>query len=197
MKIARIVSSNSHIDYVGRVIGKLESAETPQAEDHGFGQFVTARVNNEIELVGVVYDSRLVNPDYADYGPRLSSAKDLTTFSADVLDEQGTLIGILLLGWRDTKSGARGQGVPKWTIPAHQEVEKMNEEAVTEFHRVNDEIQLHYYSQVIAHAGTLGIPLLENILTQLEAGCSDEDKNRLNVLKQSLNWQRTVGGMRL
>jgi hypothetical protein len=40
MKIARIVSSNSHLDYVGRVIDELDSNQPPNADDYGFAQFV-------------------------------------------------------------------------------------------------------------------------------------------------------------
>jgi len=64
MKIARIVSSNSHIDYVGRVIDSLDVAAPPGAEDFGFAQFVHLPVADETEIVGVIYDSILVNPDF-------------------------------------------------------------------------------------------------------------------------------------
>ena len=40
MHIAKIVSSNSHIDYVARVIDALDSSSPPMPEDHCFGQFV-------------------------------------------------------------------------------------------------------------------------------------------------------------
>jgi hypothetical protein len=58
-------------------------------------------------------------------------------------------------------------------------------------------LQLHYYSQVVAHAGLFAVPLLEAIIEKLALDCSEEDKKRLGVLKQTLTWQRTLGGMRL
>jgi hypothetical protein len=58
-------------------------------------------------------------------------------------------------------------------------------------------LQIHYYSQIVAHAGLFATPLLEAIIEQLSLDCSDDDKKRLGVLKQSLAWQRTMGGMRL
>ena len=63
MKIARIVSSNSHIDYVGRVIDDLDVNDPPGADDYGFAQFVGLR--GEEEILGVIYNSLLVNPEYA------------------------------------------------------------------------------------------------------------------------------------
>ena len=60
MKIARIVSSNSHIDYVARVVDSLDASFPPSAEDFGFGQFVKLPFADETEIVGVIYDSMLV-----------------------------------------------------------------------------------------------------------------------------------------
>lgn len=197
MKIAKIVSSNSHIDYVGRVIDSLDSAEPPTAEDYGFGQFVTLRFADETEMVGVIYNSILVNPDYSNFGPRLSPKPDLQNFSPDYLNEQGVLIGILMLGVKD-KNEQILHGVPRRVVPAGQEVFKIEPNEIKKFHTdANDCLQIHYYSQVVAHAGLFAVPLLESIIEQLSLDCSDSDKQRLGVLKQTLAWQRTLGGMRL
>jgi hypothetical protein len=58
-------------------------------------------------------------------------------------------------------------------------------------------MQLHYYSQVISHAGPFAVPLIEAILEQIEPACTTEERQRLCVLKKSLVWQRTLGGVRL
>ena len=51
-------------------------------------------------MIGVIYNSQLINPEYGNYGPRLSTPSRLNTvFSPDYLNEQGVLISILLLGW--------------------------------------------------------------------------------------------------
>ncbi len=197
MKIAKIVSSNSHIDYVGRVIDSLDVAEPPDAEDFGFAQFVSLPVTDETEIVGVIYDSILVNPEYANYGPRLSPKPELKNFSPDYLNEQGFLIGILLLGGKN-KSGKITHGVPRRVVPAGQDVIKIEAGDVKKFHTdENDCLQIHYYSQIVAHAGLFAAPLLESIIEQLSLDCSDQDKQRLGVLKQTLAWQRTMSGMRL
>lgn len=197
MKIAKIVSSNSHIDYIGRVVDSLDTAQPPQAEDFGFAQFVKISLEDETAVVGVIYDTMLVNPEYANYGPRLSPKPELKNFSPDYLNEQGFLIGILLLGSID-KTGKITHGVPRRAIAAGQDVFKIEADEIKKFHTAaNDCLQIHYYSQVVAHAGLFAAPLLETIIEELSLDCSDSDKQRLGVLKQTLAWQRAFGGMRL
>lgn len=197
MNIAKIVSSNSHIDYVGRIIDSLDSATPPDADDFGFAQFVKISLDNATEIIGVIYDSILINPDYSNYGPRLSPKPDLKNFSPDYLNEQGFLVGILLLGTKG-KDGKILHGVPRRVVPAGQDVEKINADEVKKFHTdANACLQIHYYSQIVAHAGLFATPLLEAIIEQLSLDCSESDRQRLSVLKQTLAWQRTMGGMRL
>jgi hypothetical protein len=197
MKIAKIVKSNSHVDYVGRIIDSLDVAEPPATEDYGFAQFVSLPLENREEIVGVIYNSILVNPDYANYGPRLSPKPELGGFSPDYLNEQGLLVGILLLG-TSREDGKVLHGVPRRVVPAGQDVYKIEPNQIKRFHSDENEcLQIHYYSQIVAHAGLFATPLLEAIIEQLSLDCSDDDKKRLGVLKQSLAWQRTMGGMRL
>jgi len=197
MKIAKIVSSNSHIDYVARVIDSLDVAEPPRADDFGFAQFVRLPVDEDSEIIGVIYDSILVNPEYSNFGPRLSPKPELGNFSPDYLNEQGVLIGILLLGSRDCE-GKILHGVPRRVVPAGQDVFKIEARDVKRFHTDENEcLQIHYYSQIVAHAGLFAVPLLESIIEQLRLDCSDKDRQRLGVLKQTLLWQRTMSGMRL
>jgi hypothetical protein len=197
MKIAKIVSSNSHIDYVARVIDSLDVAQPPGADDFGFAQFVRLPIGEGAEIVGVIYDSILVNPEYSNFGPRLSPKPELGNFSPDYLNEQGILIGILLLGSRD-REGKILHGVPRRVVPAGQDVFKIDAGAVKRFHSDENEcLQIHYYSQIVAHAGLFSVPLLESIIEQLTLDCSEQDRQRLGVLKQTLLWQRTMSGMRL
>ncbi|HJR07621.1 MAG TPA: hypothetical protein VJ842_10205 [Pyrinomonadaceae bacterium] len=199
IKIAKIVKSNSHVDYIGRVIDRLDADAPPTSEDYGFAQFVSLPVADDFEVVGVVYDTQLVNPEYGQFGPRLSPASELAILSPDYLNEQGVLVGILLLGWR-SGTGERAQmSVPRRVIPVGQDVYRMDESQTGEFHRVGGEgrIGLHYYSQVVAHAGAFAVPLVEAILEQLETICTPEERQRFCVLKRSLAWQRTLGGVRL
>ena len=197
MKIAKIIKSNSHIDYVGRVVDELDAENPPSADDYGFAQFVNLPLSETEEIVGVIYNSLLVNPEYANFGPRLSPKPELGSFSPDYLNEQGFLIGILLLGTRGGE-GKIQHGVPRRVVPAGQDVYKISGADVKRFHiDENDCLQIHYYSQIVAHAGLFAVPLLEAIIEQLSLDCTDSDRQRLGVLKQTLSWQRTLGGMRL
>jgi hypothetical protein len=197
MKIARIVSSNSHIDYVARVIDALDAAAPPGSEDFGFAQFVKLPLEDASEIIGVIYDSMLVNPEYSNFGPRLSPKPELGSFSPDYLNEQGFLIGILLLGAIDEQKKIT-HGVPRRVVPAGQDVYKIEAAEIKKFHTdASDCVQIHYYSQIVAHAGLFAVPLLESIIEELSLDCSDSDRQRLGVLKQTLAWQRTLGGMRL
>jgi hypothetical protein len=196
MQIAQVINSNSHVDYVARVIDKMDSNEPPNSSDYGFAQFVSLPIADGNSICGIIYDSVIVNPEYSNFGPRLSPKTELISFSPDYLNEQGILLGILLLG--SLENGKSIQGLPRRVVSAGQKVEKMSEVEIKSFH--SDEsgsLQIHYYSQVIAHTALFGIPLIESILDQLTEIASDEDVKRLSVLKNSLVWQRTVGGMRL
>lgn len=196
MKIAKIVSSNSHIDYIGRIIDDLDVETPPDSADYGFAQFVSVRVESE-EIIGVIYDSKLVNPEYANYGPRLSPKPLLGNFSPDYLNEQGILIGILLLGILDA-DGKVTHGIPRRIVPAGQDVSKIEADMITRFHAdANGGVHIHYYSQIVSHAGLLAVPLLESIIDTISPDCTEIDRQRLGVLKQTLTWQRTMGGMRL
>jgi hypothetical protein len=201
IKIAKIVKSNSHVDYVARVVDRLDAAEPPAPEDYGFAQFVRVPLDDESEVVGVIYNTLLANPDYGNFGPRLSSHAELAVLSPDYLNEQGVLVGILLLGWRERMGGRfdAHQRVPRRVVPVGQDVFRLSDEALLEFHRAPEGagVRLHYYSQVVAHAGPFAVPLIEAVIEQLETACTKEERQRLCVLKSSLVWQRTLGSARL
>ena len=204
MKIAKIVASNSHVDYVGRVIDRLDVESPPAGDDYGFAQFVSLPVEEGLDVVGVIYNTQLLNPEYGQFGPRLSPRAELAVLSPDYLNEQGVLVGILLLGWRegvgDEQAGRTSarHGVPRRVIPVGQDVYRLGEREADAFHRdAEGKLQLHYYSQVITHAGAFGVPLVEAIIAQLEERVTAEERQRLCVLKKSLVWQRTLGGVRL
>jgi hypothetical protein len=198
MKIARIVSSNSHIDYVGRIFDEFDTSSPPETEDYGFAGFVSIPLEKETKIIGIIYNSMLMNPDYANFGPRLSPKPELNQFSPDFINEQGILIGILLLG-TIIKSGKVSHQIPNRIVSAGQDIYKTEIEEIKQFHSTaQNTLQISYYSQVIAHAGLFAIPLLEAIIDKLETfESTDQETKGLSVLKQTLAWQRTMGGMRL
>lgn len=187
-KVARIVHSNSHVDYVGRVLDRFEVNKPPSLADYGFGQFVVIPVGEQ-EIVGVIYNSLLLNPEYGNYGPRLSPLPDLAVFSPDFLAEQGVLVGILTLGWQT--DGRAEHGIPSYTIPVGAEVYRMEDDEWRRFHcDERGRIHLHYFVHATTHAREFALPLIERILRRLEPLCSEEERKRLCVLKKSLSWQQ-------
>lgn len=194
MLIARIVQSNSHLDYAARVLDSMETPHAPTARDYSFGQFVTIG-----DAVGIVYDSHLINPEFGNFGPRLSTPTELNAiFSPDFISEQGVLLSILLLGWRD--GGNFRQGVPRAVLPIHAPVESMSVTDILSFHRCRSgALTLAYYSTIITHAKLFAHPLLESIIELLDAdatGLAEAERARLRILRQSLAWQQTVESMR-
>lgn len=201
-RIARIVKSNSHVDYVARVVDELDADAPPAPDEYGFAQFVRVPVSETEQVVGVVYDTQLANPEYGSFGPRLSPREELKLLSPDYLNEQGVLLGVLLVGWRERQATTGGwearQGVPRRVVPVGQDVYALPDEEVFAFHQgAGGQLQLHYFSQALAHAGPFAVPLVEAVIEKLEPACDPRERQRLCVLRKSLVWQRTLGGMRL
>lgn len=192
MKIAKIVSSNSHIDYVARIIDALDVETPPKPEDHGFGEFVSIDVGSE-KIVGIIYDSRLINPEYANFGPRLEPSPPAGNFTPDFINEQGILIGIILLGSFAADGGVHC-GIPRRIVPPGVDVEKMDDSDVAKFHTDADgSVRLHYYSQIVTNAGSFAVPLLESVIGRVGESFSDNERTRLSVLKNTLVRNRTIG----
>ena len=189
MRIAKIVKSNSHVDYIGRVLDRLDSPEPPTPGDYRFGQFVSVR-DDSSNMVGVIYNSQLINPEYGRLGPRLSSSMDMNAvFSPDLVNEQGVLIGILLVGWLDG-DGTPRQGVPRAVLQVNSGVSLMDDRQVRAFHTGADgKLALRYYSQALTHAKQFAPQLLLGVLDQLESLFEGEAGPELAVLRRTLNWQ--------
>ena len=197
MQIAKIVKSNSHVDYVARVFDALETAEPPAVSDYCFGQFVQIAngANSGQCVIGVIYNSQLLNPEYGNYGPRLSTPSEHNAvFSPDYLNEQGVLIGLLLVGWRDAQGYS--QGLPREVLPVNAVVETLSEADLRAFHHRGDALELSYYSHITTHAGFFAFALLNEIADQLERLTDERNQARLQVLRKSLQWQQTMGTMR-
>jgi hypothetical protein len=149
-------------------------------------------------MVGVIYNSQLINPEYGRLGPRLSSSADMNAvFSPDLVNEQGVLIGLLLVGWTEENESSH-QGVTRSVIPVNSEVATMSEEEVRSFHTdKSGRLVLRYYSQVITHARQFAPQLLLAVLDQLEGIFGDTSKSEIAVLRRTLNWQQVFQGKSL
>lgn len=190
MIIARIINSNSHVDYIGRVLDRLETPEPPAPEHFQFGQFVSIPAA-ATSMVGIIYNSQLINPEFGRLGPRLSSSAEMNAvFSPDLVNEQGIFIGLLLVGWFDG-GNAPHQGIPRTVIPVNSEVTTMSSDDVRAFHTDrNQRLAMRYYSQVVTHARQFGPQLLLAVLDQLETLFGGQARSEIAVLRRTLNWQQ-------
>ncbi|MDQ4075964.1 MAG: hypothetical protein M3220_06925 [Chloroflexota bacterium] len=202
MYLGTIVRSNSHIDYVCRVDGVGEVVEGLAAADYGFGTFVRILLGSEPArwLVGLVYDTVLLNPDVGRLEPRLSAGSQLAAVSPDDLDGRATLIGIIAIGTVD-EAGHVTQGVPVVAARIDARVERMMEEQVRAFHGwslaarlTGKPLQLSYVPLLLAQASPLVLPLVRHVLEQLKALMKGQAQIRmLDLLLDELSWQGQVG----
>lgn len=192
MVIGTIVKSNSHVSYLCRVYGRLETESVPRPPEYAFGTFVTMAPEEEssLRLVGVVRDTLLLNPDYGNLGPRLSSEAELEVFSPDYLNEKGILVDVLVLGW--TEAGRAYHTVPALSAQVGIRVESLPAAEVCEFHRdVRGGFLMGYLPQLMGSSDSMVASLLLTILERLEPSFP-EQRRVIGVLKNNLAWKARV-----
>lgn len=191
-EIGSIVASNDHLTYLCRVYGPLEVDLVPTPEDYALGRFVAIplREMDGVDLVGMISDSALINPDYGDYGPRLSSENDLRVFSPDSVNERGVLVTIRLLG--SVSSGRPSHDIPVWIAEAGSPVSVMGAEAVRSFHQgPENELMIAYYPRLVGLRNAVMQKLLLGTLEMLGPSFP-EDQPLINLLRGNLAWQANV-----
>lgn len=191
MRIGKIARSSSHIDYVCQVHQPGEVAQAPGPSDHAFGTFVRLATGPEQAIVGLIYDTVLLNPEFGALGPRLSPVQDLAIFTPDYLNERVTLVGIVAIGTVGPERVAT-HGVPPETAPIDAPVERMADEEVRAFHADGaGGVRLGYAPLLIAHGSPLARHLLLIVIDRLE-GLFPQALPHLQVLKANLAWRAAV-----
>jgi len=191
VQIGTIVGSSSHISYLCRVFGHLEAPEVPQPDAYAFGTFVTLdpEAPQGPRLVGIISDTVLVNPEFGNLGPRLSSGSELAVFSPDYLNETGVLAEIHVVGWLDDLPH---QAIPPTVAQVGTVVDTMLPEEVVSFHASPDgRFVMAYMPQFLAR----GDPMLASLaLTVLEAlqPAYPADAGVIEVLKTNLIWKSQI-----
>lgn len=191
--LGKLVKSNSHTDYVCQIYGPGEIEIPPSPEDYAFGSFVRIPLSHQHgDLIGVIYDTLLLNPDFGNLGPRLSPASDLAVFSPDYLVEKVTLVGITAVGTLRPDGSAR-HGVPALAGQIDTLVSRLDDAAVQTFHQPPQaaRVQMGYTSLLLAQGSAQSRHLLLNIIAQLE-GLFPGQTAHLNVLRNELTWQAFV-----
>jgi len=194
--IGKIVKSNAHTDYVCQIYAPGEFKPLPEPADYAYGNFVAIKLAGSEgqaapALVGVVYNTLLVNPDYGNLGPRLSERTDLEVFSPDYLTETATLVGILAVGWLN-EQGAAQQGIPALAATVNAPVTRLDDQAVCQFHTGADgRLALRYLPMLMQSGDPLLPPLMLNIVARL-AMLFPEQGPQLAVVRNNLAWKAVV-----
>lgn len=199
--IGKIVKSNTHIDYVCQVYNPGEVAEWPQPVDYSFGTFVALTLGDEASLtgngwhegrlIGIIYNTLLLNPDFGSLGPRLSPRQELEIFTPDYLAETATLVGIITVGWEDSQ-GVCHQGVPPLAATVNDRVYPLDQADLTRFHDDgNGRVTLRYVPVLLGQNNPLVPPLLMNVAERL-AGLFPAQRDRLAVMRNNLAWKSIV-----
>jgi hypothetical protein len=191
--LGTIVKSTTQVDYVCRVFGPAEVASPPTPEDHAFGAFVRIGLAaGSGYLVGLIYDTVLMNPEFGQLGPRLSPPADLEIFSPDYLNERAVLVSIVAVG-QMTPGGAR-QGVPLPAAALGAVVERMMAAEVRDFHAGDAGPALAYAPLLLSRGDALIPHLLLEVIDQLTALFPGQSR-QLAVLRRNLAWRVTVAPM--
>lgn len=191
MNIGKIIKSDSHVNYKCRIYGKREIPIDITEKDYHFGQFVKVKLFDDKHVVGVIYNSQLINPDYGNFGPRLTnpSSNNFVTIP-DFIDETAVVLDILMLGW--TESSKSIQGIPLWVIPLNTEVSVMEVDEVIRFHTdASGNVCFKYYNQIIAHTDNFASQLLINIINFLIQRFDNSQQQKLKLLQEHILWQQT------
>lgn len=190
MRLARIVKSNSHVEYVAQVDRPGEVDVAPEPGDYAFGTFVAVPRPAGDSAVGVVFDATLVNPEFGALGPRLTTSTELQTLAPDQLPETATLIGVLLLGSRSA-AGEVTQGVVAHALSVGDAVHRLDDAEFEAFHGSDDGLRAAYLPLLLAH----GHPLTSELalaITQRLVEAFPAHAGAVAVLRDSIAWRTRI-----
>ena len=197
VRIGSIVSSNSHLDYVVEVYKERDCERPPELHEREFGQpvFIKKTVDGtEHAVMGVIYDTQLVDPDQGRTGPRLAQ-DDQAQFTPGYIEERTTLAGVALLGTAaindDRTITNPTHQMPRWTLEVDDTVFHCPDEITRSFHSIDDQIQLAYMDRLVDIAGDLGAEVIVALIDRLRGLLPEDDPNQrvLDVVEQNVQWQ--------
>ena len=197
VRIGSIVSSNSHLDYVVEVYKDRDCDRPPELHEREFGQpvFIKKTINGaENAVMGVIYDTQLVDPDQGRTGPRLAQ-DDQAQFTPGYIEERTTLAGVALLGTaaitEDRTITDPSQQMPRWTLEVEDTVFHCPDELTASFHTVDGELQLAYIDRLVDIAGDLGDEVVVALINRLRSTLPEDDSKQrvLDVVEQNIQWQ--------
>ena len=232
MIIGKIVASESHISYVGQIFGPGEVEAPPASCDYAFGRFVCCPIHHgnppgtvssadaapapgspervSTSVIGVIYDTRLLNPAFGTLGPRLSTEAQTTLFTPDYIAETTVLVSVITLGIMELCLEPNPvsrpdvvsitQGIPAPALGLGSLLETMSDEDVRAFHYFGQpgeapRLHLEYLPHVIAQRHSLLGLLALNIIDQLERLFADQ-ATILSIIKRNFAWRLKIESTR-
>ena len=207
--IGVIVNSDTHIHYWCQAYGAQEIAAPPSPQDYAFGQFVqvsmpaprTGGTAGTARMIGVIYDTVLVNPAFGAVGPRLSSSDEQrAVFSPDYLTERATLLRILALGTTDATGTQVAHGVPPLALELGAVVAPLDDAGIMAFHIFTDDgpagdmpayLHMGYLPQLLGERSGLLQQAALNVLEQLRRLLPAHHR-MLSVIQRNLAWKLSV-----
>lgn len=195
--LGHIVKSNSHCDYIAQLVDRLDVAAPPQPEDYSFGRFVKLADHERHWAVGVIYNSQLLNPQFNQLTPRLTTSAD-AFLSPDLVNETRTLLWIALIGHLEQSHGQTYgyQGMPTLVVPVNTPVWQLTTAEILAFHRDrNGQAQFRYYAHLLRSTGNYAAPLLSHILQTIIPLFEGTERRSLEILSKELAWRHTLGSL--
>ncbi|MBD3353492.1 MAG: hypothetical protein GF364_18560 [Candidatus Lokiarchaeota archaeon] len=189
--IGKIIKSESHVIYWAQVENNLEGDPAPDPRDCAFGTFVKIDpVESEnLLLVGLIYDTILIDRDALRAGPRLSpDIQSTKLLFPDFIDEKMKLVKVLLIGYLD-KDKRPHHSFPNVAPNLNDSVIKMEEDEIKRFHIIDGEYKMGYYSAGISLVPPLIKPLFLRILTKLIKIFPAHKKPILILLRNNLEFK--------
>lgn len=190
MLLGKIIQSNSHLDFLCQIYREDEIENPPNAQDFALGRFVSVDLPDGSQMVGVIYNTQLFNPDFGRLGPRLSPQSELKIFSPDYLQERATLILIAALGTLQSGNTAT-QTPPTLTPDPDARVHALSDEDTRSFHDIKGQFQMAYAPFLLGQRSPSTSELLIIIVDQLIELFPDQVR-LLSLIRDDLLWRARV-----
>lgn len=194
--IGKIIRSENHILYWAQVENKIEDDNAPTPVDCAFGTFVKIIPSQapNIQLIGLLIDTILIDHDALRAGPRLAPDVETTNFLyPDFTDERIKLVKVLLIGFID-ENGNPHHYFPDLSPHLNDSVIKMEHNEIEKFHIINGNHEIGYYSAAIGVPSSLVKPLFLRILPRLMEFFPESRKPILKLLKDNLEFKMKLEG---
>ena len=179
------------MEFVCQVLAPGEVPNPPEAAQYAFGTLVAvAMADLDSELVGIVFDTILYNPDFGSAGPRIRPQIESDRLTPDRYADTATLVGIIALGMLGRDKSAL-HGVASTSPYIGASVRVLQEDDVKAFHLPDARFRVGYVPHLLAHSHPLVGELLLSLSDSLSALFPDESV-ALSVIRNNLAWHLKV-----